>query len=81
MPILVLGGTGHYGRHIVERLVAKGERVRVLSRNLEKARRTLGGAPEILAGDITDDVVLARALDGASGMVVSVSGVNPDLLT
>jgi uncharacterized protein YbjT (DUF2867 family) len=41
-PILVLGGTGHYGRRIVENLVARGEPVRVLSRNARAARRVLG---------------------------------------
>jgi uncharacterized protein YbjT (DUF2867 family) len=76
LPILVLGGTGHYGRHIVERLIAKGTSVRVLSRNVERARELLGGAPELVSGDLSDGAVVARALDGASGMVVSVSGVS-----
>ena len=75
-PVLVLGGTGHVGRHIVERLLAKQVKVRVVSRNLEKARALLGGLPEIVLGDITDPAAMARALDGASGIVVSVSSVN-----
>jgi uncharacterized protein YbjT (DUF2867 family) len=74
--ILVLGGTGHYGRHIVSQLVAKGAKVRVLSRSVERARGILGSAPEVLAGDITDPVSLSRALEGADGIVVSISAVN-----
>ena len=41
--VLVLGGTGHYGRHIVNSLVAKGVSVRVLSRSATRARGNLAG--------------------------------------
>jgi uncharacterized protein YbjT (DUF2867 family) len=37
-PILVLGGTGFVGRHVVDRLVAAGYKVVVPTRRLEKAR-------------------------------------------
>ncbi|MBU0704677.1 MAG: NAD(P)H-binding protein, partial [Chloroflexi bacterium] len=52
-PILVLGGTGHYGKNIVKSLLAKGQPVRVLSRNAADAREVLGDEAEIVEGDIT----------------------------
>ena len=44
--ILVLGGTGHYGRHIVKALIKQNQNVRVLSRNVPKAREILGWKPK-----------------------------------
>jgi uncharacterized protein YbjT (DUF2867 family) len=76
-PILVLGATGHYGRHIVRGLVKRQAPVRALSRSAAHAREVLGDAPEILEGDLTSPDVVARALEGAGGLVVSVSAMNP----
>jgi uncharacterized protein YbjT (DUF2867 family) len=76
-PILVLGGTGHYGRRIVENLVARGELVRVLSRNALAARRVLGRETEIVEGDIVSRDSVAQALEGARAVVVAVSAMSP----
>ncbi len=72
-PILVLGGTGHYGRHIVWSLLKKGEPVRVLSRNATKARNIIGDGAEIIEGDITSRESVVESLKGASAVVISVS--------
>jgi len=72
-PILVLGGTGHYGRHIVWSLLGKGEPVRVLSRNAANARRILGDGPEIIEGDITSRKSVVESLNGARAVVIAVS--------
>lgn len=53
-PVLVLGGTGHYGWHIVRALVAKQVPVRVLSRSRASAHKALGTEPEIVEGDVTE---------------------------
>lgn len=76
-PILVLGGTGHYGRHIVRCLLDRGEPVRVLSRNAAAARGVLGEQVEIVAGDITRQASVAEALAGARAIVVAVSAFSP----
>ncbi len=75
-PILVLGGTGHYGRHIVRSLVAKGEPVRVLSRNAANARRVVGDRPRIIVGDITSYESVRTSLNGARVIVISISAFN-----
>lgn len=79
-PILVLGGTGHYGQHIVRSLVDKGAAVRVLSRNAVQAREILGDAPEIFEGDITSRESYAGALEGVKAAVISVSAFSPKLI-
>ncbi len=42
MPILVAGGTGFIGRHLVRRLVEAGAEVTVYTRDRERGRRRLG---------------------------------------
>ncbi len=78
LRILVLGGTGHYGREIVRSLVEKGASVRVLTRDAERARRTLGDGPEFVEGDITVGDCVREALQGISGLVIAVSAFAPD---
>ena len=75
-PIVVLGGTGHYGRKIVSSLVARHEPVRVLSREPARARQVLGPQPDILRGDLTAPSSVDEALDGAQAVVVAVSAAN-----
>jgi uncharacterized protein YbjT (DUF2867 family) len=76
-PILVLGGTGHYGRHVVQSLLRRAAPVRVLSRNAARAREILGEVPEIVEGDITVKESVTEALKGARAAVISVSAFAP----
>ena len=69
-----MGGTGHYGQHIVKSLVEIGESVKVVTRNPEKARKLLGENPIIVKGDITDEDSLLQFLDNCKGIVITVSG-------
>ena len=75
-PIVVLGGTGHYGRHIVRSLRRRSVPVRVLSREAGRARALLGDV-EVVEGDIVDREVVARVLAGARALVVSISAFAP----
>ena len=79
-PIFVLGGTGHYGRHIVQSLVRKAAPVRVLSRNAGHARKILGEVPEIVEGDITAKKSVTEALNGVGRAIISVSAFAPKLI-
>src|SRR5688572_23843717 len=69
--VLVTGGAGFIGSHLVERLLAEGgHRVRVLDnfatgsrRNLDFARQAVAeGRCEILEGDLRDRSAVARAV-------------------
>jgi dTDP-L-rhamnose 4-epimerase len=66
--VLVTGGAGFIGSHLVDALMARGERVRVLD-NLDPLAHA-GGAPllpreaELLPGDLRDPAAVADALDG-----------------
>ena len=72
--VLVVGGAGHYGRHIVHSLVQRGTAMRVLSQNVASARSLLGEAPEIVEGDITTEAARRAALRGCASRVRSVHG-------
>lgn len=50
MQILITGGTGLIGRHLVTRLLARGDRVSVVTRNVETARDLLGPKVSIWSG-------------------------------
>lgn len=62
--ILLAGGTGTVGRHIVERLVARGVAPRVLTRDPASARSLFGESVEVVRGDLMDPASLTAALRG-----------------
>ncbi len=72
--ILVLGGTGLLGRPVVDRLVADGRHVRVLSRDPHRARARLPAVVEVVGGDVTDPGSMASAVSGCDGVHISVGG-------
>ena len=66
---LITGGAGFIGSHIGEKLVAMGERVRVLDNFSSGKRANLAGLEdkiEVIAGDILDLDTFKRAAKGAS---------------
>jgi uncharacterized protein YbjT (DUF2867 family) len=72
--ILVVGGTGYLGAETVRRLLARGERVRVLARNPEKAP----SAAERAQGDVRDAAAVARAMVGVRVVVSAAHGFAAD---
>lgn len=74
--VLVIGGTGHYGSLIVHRLIEKGIPVRLLTRNIENARKHFSEKLEYVKGDVTQSESVVKALDGVSSVVISLSAFN-----
>lgn len=72
--IVVAGGSGLLGRLVVGDLVARGEQVRVLVRDTERARTVLGDTVEILAADVRRADGLEQALAQAAVLVSAVHG-------
>lgn len=62
MTILVTGATGRVGRHVVEQLVTRGAKVRVLTR--DPAKNNVPAGVEIAKGDLLDIEALRAAFDG-----------------
>lgn len=62
--MLVTGGAGFTGSHLVRALVADGHSVRVIARNAARARDILPAEVELIEGDITNPDVVARAMQG-----------------
>lgn len=75
--IVVLGGTGFVGRHLVPRLQRDGHAITVLSRNRD-LRRELGVLPSvrIVNADVHEPAALARHLAGADAAINLVGILN-----
>lgn len=77
MTVLVTGGSGLVGSHVITALVARGEPVRALVRPAARATVAALGATAI-DGDVTDAGVWARAAAGARAIVHAAALVAPN---
>lgn len=70
--VLVTGGAGFIGQHVVKRLLASGARVRILDSFIAQVhgaeRKTMNDC-ETIHGDIRDPDALAKALQGIDSVV------------
>jgi nucleoside-diphosphate-sugar epimerase len=67
--VLVVGGTGFVGQHLVARLAEHGRAARVLTRNPRDAQPSLRREGiELVAGNYHDPVALDAALDGVDAV-------------
>jgi len=80
-PILITGGTGFVGRHLVARLVAAGRDVHLLVRSDAALARLgpLGDRVIAWRGDLRDAESLARAVNGAGADMVYHLAARTDL--
>ena len=72
MTILVTGAAGYVGNNIVEKLVARGDSVRAMAHNVEKAQLRLGkygDKVEIVQGDVTDRTRLKELMENVSTVI------------
>lgn len=68
--VLVTGGSGFIGRHIVSRLTADGAQVRVVD-----LQPHVDPSVDIVVGDIADPAALARAFEGGFDSIVHLAAV------
>ncbi len=79
--MLVTGGAGFIGSHLVERLIQSGHRVRILD-NLSQGRREwVHPTSEFIEGDLTDLATCRRACADVAGVfhLAAMSKVAPSL--
>lgn len=69
MTILVTGGTGFVGGHVVHELRAQERPVRLLVRDPRSGARAAGLGAELVQGDMTDADSLRRAVEGCRAVV------------
>jgi uncharacterized protein YbjT (DUF2867 family) len=81
--IVLLGGSGFFGRHLAQELLARGARLRIASRHPEHAfaLKPLGnlGQVQFARCDVTEANSLAAVLAGADGVVNLVGAFKGDL--
>lgn len=78
--IVVYGGTGYYGRKVVEKLISKGQSVKVVSRNKTEAENILGDKVEIFQGDVTNHETIVESLKNVSSIVICLSAMSNKLI-
>ena len=72
--ILVAGATGMLGVPAAFQIKELGFRVRVMTRDTARALRLFGNSFEVVESDVRDLNGLRRAIDGCSGVHISLSG-------
>jgi uncharacterized protein YbjT (DUF2867 family) len=68
VTVLVTGGTGFVGPHIVHALRARGTPVRALVRDRRRASRLEAWGVELVDGDVVDAAALRAACEGAEAV-------------
>jgi NADH dehydrogenase len=69
VKVLVTGGTGYVGQHVVHALRAQERPVRALVRDPRRAAALAGLGCELAGGDVTDPQSLRRAVEGCQVVV------------
>jgi uncharacterized protein YbjT (DUF2867 family) len=68
----ITGATGNTGSVVAEKLLAQGEKVRVIGRDTSRLARFVSKGAEAFAADVTDPAALARAFEGITGVYAMV---------
>lgn len=74
MRILVTGGAGFIGSHIVERLIARGDQVAVLDNESTGRRVHVPVQAEYVHGDVRDPAAVEAAFAGGLDAVLHIAG-------
>lgn len=76
MKVLVIGGCGFIGSHVVDRLLRQGHQVRIFDRHEENFRLALAGV-DYRVGDFTNKMQIADAVQGVDAVFHFVSTTFP----
>jgi len=71
--VLILGGTGNYGRYITQSLINHNVNSRLLTRNSKNAKKLFGDNIEIVSGDIEDLISLEKAFQDIDRIICAIS--------
>jgi uncharacterized protein YbjT (DUF2867 family) len=69
---VVTGATGNTGHVVAKRLLAAGEKVRVVGRSAERLHPLAAASAEPFVADLTDDAALAKAFAGAKAVYLMI---------
>ncbi len=79
--VVVLGGSGRSGRHLVQQLHEGGVTVRGTTRDVEKANAEVDDQYDWVAADVTDPATLTAAFEGATYVISAIgNGQNPEAI-
>jgi uncharacterized protein YbjT (DUF2867 family) len=70
--IVITGATGNTGRPAAEALLAKGDKIRVIGRDVSKLQPFLQKGAEALVGSVEDAAFLRKAFQGAQAAYVMI---------
>ena len=65
MHVLVTGGAGFIGSHLVDALVERGDSVRVLDDLFSGSAENVNEAAELITGSVADEALVRKAVSGA----------------
>src|SRR5437773_10026546 len=71
--VAITGASGNTGRVIAEKLLERGEKVRVIGRDAKRLARFVQKGAEAFVADVTDAAALTRAFDGARAAYLMVA--------
>ena len=69
-PVLVTGASGFIGRHLVQRLIQRGDRVSCLVRATSHIDELRSAGVHLITGDVTERVDMGRALEASQAATV-----------
>jgi nucleoside-diphosphate-sugar epimerase len=69
VKVFVTGGTGFIGSEVVRQLRARGDDVRALVRNPDRARELQVLGAELVEGDLTDTAAVATGMKGVDALI------------
>ncbi len=69
MKILVTGGCGNMGVHVVKSLAGKGHQVRVFDKDEEGLKKLAGNNVETISGNLTDKELVRKSVQGVDAIL------------